>query len=150
MENKASVTIPSRTGTRISITPLRRSHPAATDADDGNWVECEVTVAAGGFRGRYVASLRSEDFATFRRDLVRLHRDLRGSGVFRTMEGWIALDLEGDGMGHFTGCGSLRDCPGVGNLLQCALDLDRSDLAEIMRELAAVIELYPEVGGAGV
>src|SRR4051794_41144909 len=92
---------------RIVVRPLVR-HESSTTWDQ-NWIECAVTVAAGAFRGEYTASLRAEEFTGFRRDLERLHRELRGVGRFDSMEGWIALEVNGDGRGHFSGTCHLRD-----------------------------------------
>src|SRR5437773_3097120 len=97
------VVIGSTAGERITLKPLVRAHADATDYWDGNWIECAVAVTAGAFRGEYLASLRAEEFVSFRRDLERLYQELRGRGQFRSMEEWVTIDLSGDGRGHFIG-----------------------------------------------
>jgi len=50
---------------RLAVDVRGYSCPGATDADDANWWNCKVSVAAGGFRGSVECSLRAEDFAAF-------------------------------------------------------------------------------------
>ena len=35
----------------VLIRPLSRSNPGLFDERDGNWIDCEVELVAGGFRG---------------------------------------------------------------------------------------------------
>jgi len=84
------IVIGSASSAQIILAPRHRTHVGATDYWDGNWVNCTVSVRAGGFRGEYIASLRAEEFTAFRADLERLHRDLGGAGGFhfRNPEKW--------------------------------------------------------------
>jgi hypothetical protein len=43
----------------VLIRPLFRSQPDLFDFKDGNWIDCEIQIAAGGFRGSVRADLRS-------------------------------------------------------------------------------------------
>jgi hypothetical protein len=133
-------------GARIVVRPLVRAHGDATDYWDGNWVNAEVAVRAGGFRGEYVACLRTEEFRSFRQDLERLYRDLPGRGAFRSMEEWLTVEVSGDGRGHFTGTARFRDRAGDGNLLECVLEFDQSDVPAMVQQLSAIESAFPVIG----
>ncbi|MDX2051867.1 MAG: hypothetical protein SFV15_05700 [Polyangiaceae bacterium] len=126
-----------------------RSRGDALDYWDGNWIDCTVVVAAGGFRGEYVACLRAEEFVSFRRDLERLYAELRGQGQFRSMEEWVTLDFAGDGRGTFRGTCRLRDRAGDGNLLEFGIEFDQTDVPAMVRDLKEIEEAFPVVGDPG-
>src|ERR671914_1040950 len=83
----------------ILIRPLLRSQPGLFDSADGNWIECEVEIAAGAFHGAFQAHLRSEEFQSFLEEARDLQRMLDGTASFSTLEGQIAFSLSGDGKG---------------------------------------------------
>lgn len=86
----------------ILIRPLHRSHPNSSDYWDGNWITSRISIVVGAFRGTYDAELRAEDFAEFLKGIQALDKTLRGTASFRTMEGQIKMQLNGDGKGHIT------------------------------------------------
>jgi hypothetical protein len=136
----------SSSGAHIILLPRVRSHQGATDYWDGNWVDCTVAVRAGGFRGEYVACLRTEEFASFRADLERLHRELRGLGRFRSMEEWLDIEVSGDGRGHFKGLCRLKDRAGDGNLLECKVEFDQTDVPGMLEQLRSIEAAFPAIG----
>ena len=69
--------------------------------DSGNWIDTTIEVAAGSFRGEFEALLRAEEFARFRDQLRVLYETLKGGAKFETMEKPLAIEIEGDGKGHF-------------------------------------------------
>ena len=124
---------------RIVIRPLLRG--------DEHWIESDVTVRAGAFRGEFRASLRPEEFVAFRADLERLHRELQGLGRFDSMEGWVAIEIRGDGRGHFEGSCQLRDRAGDGNLLKCEIEFDQTDIPAMLKQLADIRTAFPPATG---
>jgi hypothetical protein len=133
----------------IRMRPMVRSHPGATDYWDGNWIDTELSVRAGAFRGTWMACLRAEELLGFRRDLERLHRDLKGVGGFRSMEEWLNLRLEGDGRGHFGASAVALDRAGHGNRLEFEFMMDQTEIPPIVTSLRAVEERFPVIGEAG-
>jgi hypothetical protein len=146
MGSECAVVIGSSGSSRLTLEPTVRTHAGATDYWDGNWLNCRVTVSAGGFRGEFVASLRTEEFVAFRRDLETLYDTLSGHGGFHSMEEWVELDLTGDGRGHFRGTCRIRDEAGVGNLLQCEVECDQSDIPEMLDSLRRIERRFPVIG----
>jgi hypothetical protein len=146
MDEKAAVVIGDEGGQHVAIRLLWRSHPKATDYWDGNWIESEIHVRAGGFTGTYRASLRSEEFVSFHRDLKTLERTLAGKATFNTMEGQLGLSVEGDGRGHVVLKGVALDQAGSGNALHFELELDQTYLPGILRGLDEALAQFPVVG----
>ena len=146
MEGAHVVCIGRSPSSRLSLQPLRRERPEATDYWDGNWVETTVVVAAGAFRGEFRAALRVEDFARFRDEVRVLYESLAGHARFGTMEEWIAVEIEGDGKGLLRAECSVLDEPGIGNRLTFTLSLDQTDLPEMLRSLDAICGAFPAIG----
>ena len=135
-------------GHHILFTLLGRKHPGLFDYWDGNWIACEVTVAAGGFRAAFRADLRAEEFQGFRDQADALLQSVEGVASFSTMEGQIALTIRGDVRGQVSVSGEARDRPGSDNLLQFAFELDQTYVKEISRMLDAIVSAFPVVGAS--
>ena len=98
----------------VLIRPLSRSNPGLFDERDGNWIDCEVELAAGGFRGRIRTDVSSE-----------------------------ALSLTSDGAGRVRATGEAVDVAGVGNRLQFGFDLNQVLLPDIARALGYLLDAFP-------
>lgn len=133
-------------GDHLSIEVGMRAHPGATDFDDGNWLSTRVTLRAGGFAAEVAATLRAEELRAFRDALRALDETLRGSATFATMEGWFELGLEVDRRGRVTASGFLIDDHTSGNRLRFTLRFDQTELKRMIRELDAVLSVFPVVG----
>ena len=130
----------------VSVTPLRRLNEQAEDYWDGNWLECLIDLRAGAFTGRYRASLRADEFASFRGELMRLYESLGNQAVFASMEEWLSITVTGDGMGHFQAECRARDEAGVGNTLQFVLGCDQTEIPAMVRSLDLILEGFPVRG----
>jgi hypothetical protein len=130
----------------VVVHVTRRERAEANDYWDGNWVYATVKVAARAFRGEFEAQLRAEEFVRFRDQLRALCEALKGGAKFETMEGQLAIDVQGDGKGHFHAACLAVDQPGIGNRLTFGLDFDQTELPEILRGLDAICVAFPVVG----
>jgi hypothetical protein len=128
------------------VRPSRRERPEATDYWDGNWVYATVKIAARAFRGEFEAQLRADEFASFRNQILPLHEKLVGRATFETTEGWLRVEIEGDGKGHFRADCVAVDQPGMGNRLSFKIDFDQTELPDILCGLDAVCEAFPVIG----
>lgn len=137
-----------KSGARVEVTPLVRSHLGATDDWDGDWIDCHVEAVAGGFRADYGACLRAEELAGFRRDLERLYRELAGRGGFKSMEDWLTLEVVGDGRVHFKGSCCLRDRAGDGSTLIFEIEFDQTDIPAMLEQMRKIESDFPVVGSA--
>jgi hypothetical protein len=128
----------------VELRVLSRS--SAADYWDGNWLACEVSVVVGGFRGRFEASLRTDEFLRFEEEVRKLHETLNGTAEFAAMEEQVRLELLGDGRGHVQCHGKLRDVAGTGNQLSFSLTLDQTQLSGTVAQLTAVLSRFPVRG----
>ena len=130
----------------VLIRPLCRKHPGLFDYRDGNWIDCELEVAAGAFRGRFRADLRSEEFHAFLEDTEGLSRALEGSASFNTVEGAIAVALTGDGNGHVRVSGEAVDPADAGNRLLFDFEIAQACLPDICQSLTYLLAAFPVTG----
>jgi hypothetical protein len=110
---------------------------------DDNWLRVEISVQAGGFRGRTSASFITSELTKFLSELHSIFEKLKGSAEFSTMEEQLSLRLVGDGKGHIELHGVVADQAGVGNRLHFRLQLDQSQLGASISELKKVIATFP-------
>lgn len=128
---------------RVVFRAIRRTSPDADDFWDGNWIDSEVELAVGGFRGGYAAYLRSNEFDSFRKGLVEISETLRGEAEFTTMEGQIELRLTTDRVGHIKVTGRAEDQAGIGNRLTFEFEIDQTCLASTIRSLDELLRVFP-------
>ncbi len=117
------------------------------DSHEDNWLMVDVSVAVGGFRGRFQATFRTAELTEFRDQLMALYKSLKGEAKLITMEAQLLLSLTGNGRGDISLKGEAWDQPGIGNRLSFGIDLDQTHLASTLRELDAVIERFPVRAG---
>jgi hypothetical protein len=129
----------------FALTVYGREHPDATDYWDGNWLVCNVEIAAGAFRGCLDISLRTDELKRFHEQVERLNLRLSGAAELTTMEDWLRLRLTGDGRGRVEASCKLED-PASGNTLKFCLVLDQTYLQPLLQELAEVLRTYPITG----
>jgi hypothetical protein len=130
----------------VLIRPLSRKHPGLFDDLDGNWIDCELEIMAGGFRGAFRADLRTDEFNAFLEQVQGLIQAPDGSASFTTMEGQIAVFLTGDGKGTVRVHGEAVDEAGGDNRLEFAFDLNQTYLAPICQSLEHLLAAFPVSG----
>ena len=130
----------------LDLSVQGRPVPGSEDYWDGNWLGCEISVAVGAFRGTFGEAIRSDELERFLPELVRLYSNLTGSANLEALDGWLNLRLEGDGRGHINVTCRLSDSSGYGSTLDFRLDLDQTHLPKIIRQIEAVLRVYPVIG----
>jgi hypothetical protein len=131
----------------IVLRVLGRTHPDAGDFWDGNWLRTTLDLAVGPFSGSVAANLRAEELAAFRKDLQRLYEAVEGHVVLSTMERWVELAIDGDGLGHVHVVGEVFDTAGaVGDSVRFHLDIDPTYLPRIIDSLMIIEATWPAVG----
>jgi len=120
----------------------------APDPDywDGNWLVCSIVIEAGGFRGCFNVTLRTDELDSFYGELKTLYDSLVGEATFNAMEEQLHLRLRGDGRGHISVEGVARDGAGTGNELRFALELDQTHLFSTMVQLSELLNRFPVRG----
>lgn len=132
---------------RVEVTVLRRANPESFNIYEGNWLEAEVELAIGRFRGAFACMLLAQDFADFLPELRRLHAELVGTAKFTTIERQIEFSIVGDGKGHLEVDGHAWErVDWDGPRLTWSLNLDQTYLPELIASVSAIIEAYPVRG----
>ncbi|HEY6167762.1 MAG TPA: hypothetical protein VI454_06960 [Verrucomicrobiae bacterium] len=132
---------------RIEVDVHGYERPATGEYWDDNWLNVDIRVQAGGFRGNAAATIITSELTKFLSELRPLLETLRGSAKFSTMEGQLKLQLDGDGKGHIELQGEVADRPGIGNCLNFTLQFDQSQLRASVQELERVTTKFPVRGG---
>jgi hypothetical protein len=110
---------------------------------DDNWLNVTVRVQVGGFTGLVAAAIVTSELNSFLSALRILHKELKASAEFTTIEEQLSLRLVGDGKGHIELSGQITDAPGTGNRLNFTLKFDQTWLAKSIRELERVTLEFP-------
>lgn len=130
----------------LNVQVTGRSHPDSQDYWDGNWVNANIEIEAGNLRGRYGAYLRVEELKDFRDAIARLHSFDSNEAKFETMEEQLRINITGNGLGHFRAECEALDQAGIGNRLIFSVELDQTEIPEILKGLDAVARDYPVKG----
>ena len=123
-----------------------RTNPSALDYWDGNWVNANIEIYAGGFRGRYSAYLRTKELKDFRDAVTSLYSFKSKEASLETLEGQLSINITGDSLGHFAAKCEAMDQAGIGNRLIFTLTFDQTDIPAMLKELDVVIKEYPIIG----
>ncbi|MEP1080088.1 hypothetical protein NDI52_32500 [Leptolyngbya sp. PL-A3] len=129
----------------LSVKVAGRSH-AAQDYWDGNWLNADIEIDAGAFRGRYGAYLRAEELLSFRDAITRLYSFDSKEARFETMERQLSINIAGDSLGHFTAKCEAVDQAGIGNRLSFSLSFDQTEIPAMLKGLDAIVREYPVIG----
>jgi hypothetical protein len=113
---------------------------------DKNWVKAKVSITSGAFSGNYFAEFMSIDFKEFRKQLNYLYDNLDASTLFNDLEGYLDLQIKGDGIGHFELNGIACDSPGHGSKLHFDLHFDQTYLQDFIKMLDIIIQRFPVIG----
>jgi hypothetical protein len=140
-------------GDHIVLRVLRRKHPSATDYDDANWVDAQVSISVRPWRGVFNADLRTDEFARFRQELVELSNGTRPEAMFAPMEPWLefTLELGSSGEVHLKGESGPEGFGRVFNEALLEFDfsgfIEQASLPVVIHQLEAIEREFPVIGG---
>ena len=112
---------------------------------DRNWVNVGIDLVVLPFRAAFGSLWRVETLPMFRSDLERAYDTLEGTAQFRPdWEGSLSLDLEGDGLGHFSVTGDACPDAATGPWLRFRLPtIDQTYLPDLIRTFTELEAEYP-------
>ena len=123
-------------GNLIRIIPIKLAHDNSSDNWDKDWIKTEIEVSAGSFKGKFHGDLRLPDLNYFRSGLEHLYTNLSGELLFEDIEGYLKINIKGDGVGHFEARCIVSDNPGhMPEKLSFYLNFDQTHIMPIIREL---------------
>lgn len=139
-------------GDHLRIGVRRRTHPKAADYWDANWLDAEISIVVRPWRGNYDASLRTDEFAKFRKELEGLNDQSGSAATFSPMEPWLDLTLELDPLGHLHLRGEAGP-EGFGRVFgqtrlvfELREIMDQTFLPSITQQLEAIERAFPIIG----
>ena len=110
---------------------------------DDNWLQCEVSIHVGAFRGEFSASLLTSELVGMCEGLGKLHRELSGTYAFEAMDGQLQIEASCDRLGHIHFTCKAWDQPGIGNKISFSLLVDQTHIGRTLQELAEVVRAFP-------
>jgi len=136
----------SDSGDFIRIQPKAYSIHESEHNWDKNWLRTNILVQAGVFSGDYVAEVMTIDFKNLRRQIAILYNNPNGNAKFADIEGYIQLEFEGDGLGHFEVGIAVKDQPTQGAQLTFKLNFDQTQIPSYLSQLDKIMQMFPVVG----
>jgi hypothetical protein len=127
----------------VKVTPLFRSQNDCYDYWDGNWVDSDIEISIGGFKGKFIANLRTDEYSRFHKQLVNLKSNLYGKASFDSIEHWLSLNISGDGLGHLKVECEAMDDAGIGNTLRFNLEIDQTEIDCITKNIEKILKKFP-------
>jgi len=114
--------------------------PDSSGESDGDlWLEVQVRVSAGSFRGSISTAMPAADFVDFAPKLRLLHSTLDGEADFSTEDEQLYLHLTGNKKGEIFLEGSVADQSGHGNRLNFTLQFGLTQLNTSIGQLDAIV-----------
>ncbi|EIV94592.1 hypothetical protein FraQA3DRAFT_4354 [Frankia sp. QA3] len=146
-DDRSEIVIGRRGSDHVLIQVLGRMHPGAADYWDGNWLTSPITARLRGFTVDLAAALRTDELRSFRKQLQRIHRKVRGRAELVSMEEWINLGMRCERNGHLVVGGELSEDSMARNTLRFSLPgLDQTDLPPLIDALLLVEQRFPVIG----
>jgi hypothetical protein len=127
----------------ISIEVVGYENATAGNDSDANWLTCRIEISAGPFRGQFDASLTTQDFADFRRQLDEVLQILKGKAVFQTHEDWLCLEIVMGTRGTAKVGGVAKISGGSKTSLSFTFETDQSYLAQTKNALDLMVRDFP-------
>ena len=130
-------------GNFLEVTPATYFYLSETDSYDKSWPITNIKVKGGVFYGEYNANLQTFDFIFLKQQLEALYNDLSSSFEFSPIEGQLFMRFSGDGLGHIYVDCTAKDQAGGGSTLNFEINIDQTDIQELVNQLNAITMAYP-------
>ncbi len=131
-------------GCRLVLRVSAYEWPDEVSGSDANWLRGEVELRAGRtgvFQARHGAALRTEELAQFRDQLQEVVASLNGTATLHHLESQVGCTVE---LANGRGSLSAFVKEHVGSELHVhECETDQSYLAQTVRELDAIVEMFP-------
>lgn len=128
---------------------LNRAHPSKSDYWDGNWLATTIEVASGAFKGRYSATLRADEFDTFKSELESLVQNERDNAHFEAMEEWLQIIAAREQGAVVLRC-HCKSRSGAEGGLAFTVRLSSDDVARLLAQMVDLLAAFPVVGDPDV
>jgi hypothetical protein len=132
-------------GNLLRIEVVGQIYPKEELIYERNWLNTIVQVEVGSFLGKFSAQMQTFDFEIFKKELEFAYKNLKGGATLEGVESQVNIHVSGDGVGHFIAKCHLLDKVGIGNELICDLNMDQTQLPEIIDQLNTIVRTFPPI-----
>jgi hypothetical protein len=127
----------------LTVEVYRYERPGTEDADDANWLNCEVSVKAGAFGGNFKCAFTTHDFVALHQRLKTAVESLTGNVSFQNTEADLFLNIDFGKRGATLVHGKAQPHRSPEGTLSFEFDSDQSYLAQTLCQLEAVLRHFP-------
>ena len=121
--------------------------PKAENDWDKNMISAKIIVKTNAFCGEYEAELMTVDFEKFKQELRLLYQELDGHASFECLEHYLSIQVQGDGLGHFTADCIANEKPWINDSeLRCKFYFDQTQINDLVYQLDLITKEFPIVG----
>ena len=121
------------------------SVPAGRKPEGSDWIEAQVEIDVGAFKGRLKINLLVSEIIRFKKQLEEVYEKVGGVAEFKTLEDQLSIRIEVDKLGHVRASGYLLDDFDAGNKLNFNMSYDQTLLWHTISEIdEALFELFPQ------
>jgi hypothetical protein len=134
-------------GDSITMIPLKIINYNSELSWDNNWIKTQIIIKVGGFKGDYTGEFMVSDFLRFRDELKVLYTNLDSSAKFSGYEGYLEIDIKGDGTGHLNAaCVAVeRGATLFGSELKFELAFDQTYIPGFIKQLDDIANRFPVI-----
>ena len=111
----------------------------SADSSNHDWLEVQVTAQTNWFRAGFRESIMPWELAAFRRDLQKMHTELKGEAGWKAVENFIDLKAVMDKMGHIRWSVELIHISDSMDTLYFGMDSDQSYLPALLDQIDAIL-----------
>jgi hypothetical protein len=101
------------------------------------WITAEIEIRADVWHGKFLGDFYRGELSGLGQSLQRLHATLTGTAHLAPIEQCLDLTFTGDGKGHIVVRGKAQSDPASGNALLFRIELDQTELLDIIAGLMA-------------
>jgi hypothetical protein len=130
----------------LAIEPLKYAFPNSETDYSRNLISTKITIKAGKFEGEYIGEIETGDFENFKERLSALNKDLNGFAHFDSLEPYLTIKVQGNGLGHFKcDCSAIHN-PGFEQTeLTFVVQFEQTQIKALINTLDEILQEYPIV-----
>ncbi|WP_046173624.1 WapI family immunity protein [Domibacillus indicus] len=132
--------------TKIEMNVIERMYSNTVDYWDSNWMRSQLRIEIPGYLVHFEAALRTDELSDFLQQLKKMNEKLKGAASFSAMDGWMDIECSMNALGGLNW--QVETCypAGYGAVLQFEFESDQSYLNSLIKELEAVLAVFPVTG----
>lgn len=128
----------------LSIKIVGHKNLHVPNSSDANWLDSNIEVRSGAFKGSVAANLTTQDFLVFRSSLSACLEGRQKSASFITDEDWLSFDLSISSVGRVTVVGKLRSFGIPSAMLKFSFETELGAIDRLLVSVSRISSQFPE------